>query len=246
MTRTHTKSWSAANMTSTPGIRISIVANHQLVRESLSCLIEDNQGLKVIATSGLISEAEASYKYPDIDIVVIYLENGDSVEAINDIRASNPKVKVVAITEGEALDCSTMALRYGAVGIVRSDQSSKLLIEAIRQASQGETWLNQTLLSSLIKNGDASNGNKGNGSKPNGKSGPAPETLTPREIEVISMIGRGLKSKVIAERLGISEATVRHHLSSIYGKLDVDDRLNLVIYAFQKGLVKVSDISLDA
>jgi len=174
------------------------------------------------------------------DITVIYLEAHDSVEIIRDILETNPEIKVVVITDGEDLDSSTLALKLGAVGIVRSDQSSKLLIEAIRRAFKGETWLNQALLSNLLKNGD-STGVK----TPNGKAGQALEAITRREAEVIAMIGKGLKSKVIAERLFISEATVRHHLSSIYGKLGVDDRLNLVIYAFRHGLIPLSDDSAE-
>lgn len=189
---------------------------------------------------GFTSDRSELNKFETADIAVIYLESGDPVEIIKDVRASGPNIRVVAITDGEDLDCSTEALKFGAVGIVRSDQSSKFLIEAIRNAFKGETWLNQALLTNLIKNGDASNG-----SKTNGKSQPAPETITPREVEVIAMIGKGLKSKIIAERLSISEATVRHHLSSIYGKLGVDDRLNLVIYAFEKGLIKLSDNLVD-
>ncbi len=230
MTKTHTKSPNIR-------IRISIIANHRIVRESLTYLIENNKDLKVMTTSGFNSEKNGVIKSDGSDIAVIYLEAGDPVAMIKEVRASNPNVKVVAITDGEDLECSTQALKLGAVGIVRSDQSSKLLIEAIRQAFKGETYLNQALLSNLLKNNESSNGNKTNGNK-----GPAPETITPREIEVIAMIGKGLKSKIIAERLFISEATVRHHLSSIYGKLGVDDRLNLVIYAFENGLIKLGSI----
>ena len=233
MTKTHTKS-------PTLRIRTSVVARHQLVRECLTSLIESNKDLKVVSTYGFISERERLSQLEGADIAVIYLEAGDSVEIIKDVRDANPNVQVVAITDGENLDCSTQALKFGAVGIVRSDQSSKLLIEAVRRAFKGETWLNQALLTNLLKNGDSS-GLKNS----NGKLGPAPETITPREIEVISMIGKGLKSKIIAERLFISEATVRHHLSSIYGKLGVDDRLNLVIYAFEKGLIRLNDSSVD-
>ncbi|MBK8465862.1 MAG: response regulator transcription factor [Chloracidobacterium sp.] len=228
MTKTYTKNPG-------PYIRTSIVAHHQLVRECLTSLIQNNQDLQVVTSCSLRSD---TFKLDGCDIAVIYLEANDPVEIIRGVLDANPEIKVVAITDGEDLDSSTQALKLGAVGIVRSDQSSKLLIEAVRRAFKGETWLNQALLSNLLKNGDStgvkmSNGNAGN----------AMETITRRETEVIAMIGKGLKSKVIAERLGISEATVRHHLSSIYGKLGVDDRLNLVIYAFRHGLIPLSDDS---
>lgn len=233
MTKTHTKSPNTR-------INISVMANHQLVRESLSYLIDNNNDLTVIATGGYRSDRAELTKFEDSDIVVVYLEPGDPVEIIKDVRQAGSSIRIVAITDGEDLDCSTRALKFGAVGIVRSDQSSKFLIEAIRQAFKGETWLNQTLLTNLIKNGETTNGNRSVS-----KTQPAPESITPREIEVITMIGKGLKSKVIAQRLNISEATVRHHLSSIYSKLGVDDRLNLVIYAFEKGLITLSDSVVD-
>lgn len=233
MTKQHTKSPSLR-------IRTSIIAHQQLVRECLTCLVENNKDLKVVSTCGFVSESGGLSKVQGSDIAVIYLEAGDPVETIRDVLQVHPNIRVVAVTDGEDLDASTQALKLGAVCIVRSDQSSKLLIEAIRRAFKGETWLNQALLTNLLKHGDAASVKN-----PNGKGGPAPETITPREVEVISMIGKGLKSKVIAERLDISEATVRHHLSSIYGKLGVDDRLNLVIYAFEKGLIQLKDSSAD-
>ena len=237
MSKTLTKSPSGC-------IRISIVANPQLVRESLSVLIGSIKDFKVVSTIGFESDRTESNKLEDSDVAVVYLETGDPVEIISEIRANYPKMKIVAITDGDDLDGSTKALKFGAVGIVQSLQGSNLLFEAIRQAFKGETWLNQRLLSNLLQNGHISKGSKTNG-KTNGKIGPANDALTPREIEVVSMIGKGLKSKVIAKGLAISEATVRHHLSSIYGKLGVDDRLNLIIYAYENGLVRLGDDSRD-
>jgi len=212
----------------------------QIVRESLAVLIESNRDFKVVSKIGFGSERSEFIKLNDSDIAVVYLETGDPVETIGEVRAYYPKMKIVAITDGDDLHGATKALKLGAVGIVQSLQGSNLLFEAIRQAYRGETWLNQELLSNLLENGHASNG-----SKTNGKIGHANDFLTPREVEVVSMIGKGLKSKMIAERMSISEATVRHHLSSIYGKLGVVDRLNLVIYAYQHGLVRVCDDSRD-
>ncbi len=229
MKKTHTKSPTAQ-------IRISIIADPQLVRESLAVLIESNKDLKVLCSIGFTLECSEFKTFGDSEIAVIYFEAGDPIEIVGEIHSKYPKVKIVAITDGNNLDCSTQALKFGAVGVVQSIQSSKLLFEAIRQAHKGETWLNQELLSNLLENGNGSSR-----AKINGKIGPANDSLTRREIEVVSMIGKGLKSKIIAERLSISEATVRHHLSSIYGKLGVDDRLNLVIYAFERGLVQFSD-----
>lgn len=213
-------------------IRIMVASNPQLVRECLGFFIESNRQLILIGTTGFETDWSDLAKTTDADIVVVYLEADDSAEVVKDLHANFPRAKIVAITDGNDLDYSMKVLKFGAVGIVQATQGSNLLLEAIKKAYDGETWLNQELLTNLVGNGGAS--------KPTaGRIGPANDSLTPREIEVISMIGKGLKSKVIAERLSISEATVRHHLSSIYGKLGVDDRLNLVIYAVEKGLVQL-------
>lgn len=216
-------------------ITISILARHRLVRDSLKSLFESSSDIKVEASGDLKLIDKGTVV--GTDVAVIYLEAGDPVEAIADVRTANSAVKMVVVTAGDDLDTQTLALRSGAVGIVRADQSAKLLIEAIRQASKGETWLNQALLSRLLEDKGG-----GNNKHTNGTKGPKPEALTPREVEVIAMIGKGLKSKLIARELLISEATVRHHLSSIYGKLGVDDRLNLVIYAYEKGLIQLPSV----
>ena len=144
-------------------IRISILANPQLVRESLAVLIGSSKDFQVISTVGFDSEWSERTKLKDSDVAVIYLETGDPVEIIGGVRADYPKMKIVAITDGDDLESSTKALKFGAVGIVQSLQGSNLLFEAIRQAFRGETWLNQRLLSSLLQNWPSSKGSKTNG-----------------------------------------------------------------------------------
>ncbi len=163
----------------------------------------------------------------------------DRVEVITDLLAVWPDLRVVVTAASENLDLQATALELGAVGIVHEEQNPNLLIEAIRQTFAGETWLNQVLLNKILqrnRNGNSSNGKRSD--KFDADLGI--EALTNREFEVLDLIGNGLKNKQIAERLLISEPTVRCHLSSIYGKLGVDDRLNLVIKAYQRGLLDVS------
>ncbi len=213
-------------------IKIWVIANPQLVRECLGFFIEKNPQLELTGTTGFQSDWLKAASVTEADVVVIYLESGDSAEVVGDLHDKVPKAKIVAIIDGDDLGCSMQVLKSGAVGIVRATQGANLLLEAIKKAHEGEIWLNQQLLTNLLENGGITK-------QPTRKIGLANDSLTPREIEVISMIGKGLKSKVIADRLAISEATVRHHLSSIYGKLGVDDRLNLIIYAINKGLVEL-------
>lgn len=211
-------------------IRIWVVANPLLVLDCLGFFIKKYKQFDLAGASQIDHGLPAFSRKPEADIVVVYLEPGDPVEIIDTLHTKFPKVKIIVITDGTDVDCSMKALNFGAVGIIQAKDGSNSLIEAIKKAHNGETWLNQDLLTNLLEKGAPRSGN--------GKIGPANDSLTPREMEVIAMIGKGFKSKVIAEHLSISQATVRHHLSSIYGKLGVDDRLNLMIYAVETGLVK--------
>ena len=218
------------------GIRILLVAKYQMVQESLKLLIESGKDMSVQGTYSFSETFTDCVEMPEADVAVVYVSEGDRVEIIGDLINRHSGLRVVAIVAGADLDAQADALKLGAVGIVQKEQSPKLLMEAIRQTYSGESWLNQVLLNKILER-----------SKTKGKKMPGfalrteTESLTCRELEVIKMIGEGLKNKTIAERLFISEATVRHHLSSIYGKVAVEDRLNLVIFAYRQGLIKLSD-----
>ena len=218
-------------ITSKRPIRVLLIAKYQMVQESLKLLIESNRDVTVTGTHSFTEDVGRS---STADVAVIYLSSGDRVEIISDLLRRMPGLRVVVLVAGVDLDSQADALKLGAVGIVQKEQSPKLLIEAIRQTYNGETWLNQVLLNKILER-DKSIGKKSQ--KPLFRLDA--DSLTTRELEVISMIGEGLKNKNIAERLFISEATVRHHLSSVYGKVGVEDRLNLIIFAYKNGLIKL-------
>ena len=215
-------------------IRILLLSTYKIIQESLKILIEDNQNLTVIGC-GVLENSAAPEGLKDVDVVVIYLidQDAEKVEIISALLDSAPNLRVVVVTSSSDYDSQTRAVELGAMGIVHKEQNSRTLVEAIRQTYKGDTWINQQLLTKLLRNK--------NPKTERSKSWNLlqADSLTPREKEVIQMIGKGLKNKEIADRLFISEATVRHHLSSIYGKLDVEDRLNLVIYAYQHNLIQV-------
>jgi DNA-binding NarL/FixJ family response regulator len=223
-------------------IRVLLFSKHQIVKECLKLLLESNRGIKVVGLREITSGVSHENGFPKSDVAVVYFSNGDRIEIVEDLLQEFPDIRVIVITEGSDLESQAKALEMGAVGIVQKAQSPKLLLEAIRQTYNGETWLNQVLLNKILERGKSQHKNLEN-HDPQANSG---EALTARELEVISMIGEGLKNKSIADRLFISEATVRHHLSSIYSKLGVTDRLNLVIYAYQRGLIKVLRNSADS
>lgn len=215
-------------------INVLLISRYRIVQESLKLLIDSSRGLSVAATFSFADDLSKITDLELADVAVVYFSAGDRVSIISDLLVIVPTLRVVMIAQSEDLDSQAEALKLGAVGIVHKEQNPRLLIEAIRQTYQGETWLNQVLLNRILEKGKS---NEKSSLKTDSRLGA--DTLTSRELEVVKMIGEGLKNKSVAERLSISEATVRHHLSSIYGKVGVEDRLNLVILAYQKGLISV-------
>lgn len=217
-----------------------LFSKYPLVQEGLKLLIESKSAITVVGTHATNANGADFAKIVDADVAILDISSDDRPEIISDLAGKMPNLRLVVIVDGDDLDSQAGALEQGAVGIVKKEQSVRMLIEAIRQTHKGETWLNQVLLSKILK-GDASQ------TKPLAKSKKKMDidSLTARELEVVRMIGEGLKNKEVAERLSISDATVRHHLSSIYGKIGVDNRLNLIISAYERGWIKPNELHVE-
>ena len=131
------------------------------------------------------------------------------------------------------LDLHSQAVRRGALGLVQKGASADVLVRAIYKVHGGEAWFDRTLMGralvELTRARDVT---------PEAPAAAQLASLTKREREIIRLVGEALKNKAIAERLRISEATVRHHLTSIYEKLGVSDRLELVVYAYRYKLAE--------
>jgi len=121
----------------------------------------------------------------------------------------------------------------GAIGVVLKLEAARILTKAIRKVHAGEAWLNRTMVANAMSELQTKE------RKDRDPEQSKIASLTARESEIIALIGEGLRNKAIAERLYISEKTVRHHLTSIFNKLEVSDRLELIIYAFEHDLAKV-------
>ncbi len=216
-------------------IKVAVLASYAIVNKSLQSLIE--QCGNKISVSAIAADSDellekVSETKPDIVLVCLMDDQKETIEVIPNIIKISPDTRAVVLTKPNGQHNPTEVLKKGAMGIVGMNQSANVLVRAIEQVSEGETWLSQKLISQLLDK---------NSERKNKKNQPKGDALTKRELEVVSMIGKGLTNKEIAQTLFISEATVRHHLSSIYGKLRVNDRLNLVIHAYQNGIVKIPE-----
>src|SRR5712691_11750171 len=214
-------------------IRILIVDDHAVVRAGLRMLIEQNPAMKVIGVAGNRSEAlaVAASEQPNLIILDILLGDEDGLTFLPELREATRDARVLVLTGLRSSESQRRAILAGAMGVVLKEHAAEVLIKAINKVHQGEVWLDRSTMGGVLD-----------------EMTQAPEidpekakiaSLTDREREVIALIAEGLKNKQIGQRLFISETTVTHHLSSIFSKLDVSDRLELIIYAFRHRLAQL-------
>lgn len=196
-------------------------------------LIDQNPTMKVIGLAGNRSEALAiaASEQPNLIILDLLLGDEDGLTILPELREVAKNARVLVLTGLRGSESQRRAMLAGAMGVVLKDHAAEVLIKAINKVHQGEVWLDRLTMGSVLD-----------------EMTQTPETdpdkariasLTEREREVIALIAEGLKNKEIGKRLFISETTVTHHLSSIFSKLGVSDRLELVIYAFSRNLAKM-------
>lgn len=214
-------------------IRVLIVDDHAVVRAGLRMLIDQDTDMKVISVAGNRSEAlaAAASDPPNIIILDLVLGEEDGLSLLPELRAVAPHSRVLVLTGLRSSESQRQAMRAGAMGIVLKEHAVEVLIKAIKKVHHGEVWLDRLTIGSVLQ--------EMTGEKQADPDQEKIATLTEREREVVSLVGEGLKNKQIAAKLFISETTVTHHLSSVFSKLAVSDRLELIIYAFRHGLAKL-------
>ncbi len=218
----------------TSPIRIVIVHNHQIILEGLQMLVNSWSGTTVVGTANNCIDALKVAISEKPDIVLVDLgSNGDAgIGWLSELSSACPEARLVVLTHVQNTELHHQVISLGAVGIVSNESSSEQLIRAFERVHAGEIWLNRAMMSRLIKQKN----DKDKEEKETNPEASRIHSLTSREREVISLVGEGLKAKQIASRLFISETTVRHHLTTIFSKLHVCDRFELLIYAYKYGL----------
>jgi DNA-binding NarL/FixJ family response regulator len=216
-------------------IHILILDNQALVRAGLKLMVESQPDMKVVGEAGNANEALEliTEKKPDIILFELYPPAGLSLDVIPDLINSWNKASMILVTSQEDDQTYLQAIKNGVVGIILKTQQPEILFKAIRRVHAGEVWIEHSLIKTLVT------------SISPGQQNPAVDSersriaqLSARERQVVQLIVRGLKNQQIAEALFISETTVRHHLTSIYSKLGVSDRLQLLVLAHHSGLAK--------
>jgi DNA-binding NarL/FixJ family response regulator len=219
-------------MTKDPKIRVLIVDDHLLVRTGLRMLIDNEPDMTVVGQAATRGEAMALAQKEKPNLVLLDIDLGDEngLDFLSEFSDTVAGVRVLVLTGLRDIETHRRAARLGAAGVVLKEHAADVLLKAIKKVHAGEFWLDRSLMGSLLR-------------EMSGTTQPDADavkiaTLTPREREVVTLISEGLKNRDIAARLFISETTVTHHLSSVFAKLGVSDRLELVIYAFANKLAK--------
>jgi DNA-binding NarL/FixJ family response regulator len=206
-------------------IRVAIVDDHRVVRTGLEELIRTFEDVEVVASASTGEEAVArcAEARPDVALVDLAMPGVDGIEATTRILAASPGTNVVIFTSFSDRDRILQALDAGAIGYLLKDAEPEDLHRAIVAASRGESPLDPKAAAQVLAARAAN---------------PPGQPLSDREREVLRLVGTGLANKQIARRLGISEKTVKGHLSRIFQALGVGDRTQAALWAERHGLLE--------
>jgi two-component system, NarL family, nitrate/nitrite response regulator NarL len=217
-------------------VRIAVIEEQELYRQSLCLLLSQQSDLNVVGNAGSWSDALSliQRERPDVVLLAVNPSNSADIDLLPQLFAASEETKVLVLSDSGDPELPPRAVRLGAAGVIFKNKPAEMLIKAIECVNAGEAWLDRTTTASLLR--ELSPRNKTVKKDPEGKK---IASLTQRELEVIKLVGQGLKNKQIAEKLFISDITVHHHLTSIYSKLEVADRLELLIYAYRNNLAEL-------
>jgi DNA-binding NarL/FixJ family response regulator len=220
-------------MSATPPIRIVISDDHAVVRHGLRAFLTSHPDIDVVGEAGTGSESVRLVQQlqPNVVVIDLLMPEGDGFEAIEQIHTTNPGTQVVVLTshtlEGQVL----RALRAGALSYLPKETEPEEIINAIRRAARGEAVVPPTLDSKVVRR---------LASRPYQQASGVGQ-LTDRELDVLRLIAEGLSNAAIAERLFVTEGTVKTHVTHILSKLDVGDRTSAAARAWREGIVERGD-----
>ncbi|MBI4219462.1 MAG: response regulator transcription factor [Chloroflexi bacterium] len=214
-------------------IRVLIADDHTLFRKGLSSILGQMQGIDIVgeASTGPEVIARARELVPDVVLMDIRMPGVNGIDATRQVLQENPQIGVILVTMSDDPESVFAGMRAGARGYVLKEAQPAELRRAIDAAYNGEILMNPAVAAKMLHRFDAS-------TEP--RPGGVPyEHLTPRELEVLKLAAQGMNNKEIAERLVLSEKTVKNHINSIFSKLQVNDRTRAIVQALKRGLIRV-------
>jgi signal transduction histidine kinase/DNA-binding NarL/FixJ family response regulator len=213
-------------------IRVLIADDHAIVRKGIRALLETQAGVEVVgeASNGQETVERVEELQPDVVLMDLLMPGMDGIEATRRIVARHPGVRILVLTSFASDEKVFPAIRAGALGYLLKDSGPEDLLQAIQCVYLGQSSLDPVVARKVLREL----------SQPSDRS-PAPESLSEREREVLCLMGQSLSNRQIADKLVITPATVRSHVSNILSKLHLDNRPQAVLYALREGLASLDD-----
>ncbi len=211
-------------------IRLLVADDHLVVREGLQLILGTEEDLEVVgeAADGATAVRLAGELQPDVILMDLRMPGMDGLEAIGHIQARWPDIAIVILTTYNEDELMIKGLQAGAKGFLLKDTGRQALFNTIRAAARGEMLLQPEIMARVLTHAQPTQATSHQ---------PPATDLTERELEVLTAVARGDRNKEIARRLGVTERTIKAHLTNIYNKLGVDSRAAAVSVAIQRGII---------
>lgn len=203
---------------------VLLVDDHAVVRQGLRMFLATDEGLQVVgeAENGQEALEKVAALHPDVVLMDLLMPVMDGVQATRQIKARFPEVEVIALTSFLEDQLLVEAMHAGATGYLLKDTHPEELVEAIHAAGRGEVRLHPEAAKRLAQEV---------------RTAEMREALTPRETEILRLVGHGLSNKRIAQQLDLSELTVKTHVSNLLSKLGLSSRTQAALFAIREGLI---------
>ena len=211
-------------------IRLVLVDDHPIILQGLQRLFEQEADIEVVRTCTKIGDAVDAVREvtPDVLVLDLKMQDGHGLDVMRALKAEGRACSTVILTAAMHDDELTEAMALGVAGIVLKESPPASVVDCVRDVHRGERRIDVETLTRAVEYKRP---------QPQVSGERATPPLTPRETEIVRLVAQGLRNKELAQRLSITEGTVKIHLHNIYDKLGVDGRLELVLSAQQKGLV---------
>ena len=209
-------------MSSDGQIRLLLVDDHAVVREGVAAIVSQEPDIQIVGEAENGAEGEAAFHRlrPDITLMDLQMPVKGGVETIVDIRAKAPAARIIVLTTYDGDVQAMRALKAGASGYLLKTSLRKELVDTIRAVHAGRRYVLPQVAQEIALHA-------------------AEEALTQREVSILQLVAAGKANKTIAWELSVSEDTVKSHLRTIYGKLDVNDRTQAVTVALKRGVISL-------
>lgn len=213
-------------------IRVLAVDDHAIIRKGMRAVLDLIPDIELVgeAENGKQAVALEAALQPDVILMDLMMPEMDGIACIRAIKAQRAEARILVLTNFAGEDMIFPAIKAGAMGYHLKDSSPEALVDAIRQVFRGESSLHPLIAKKVLEE-----------FHPHAEPAAPGEALTQRELEVLRLLAQGLENREIAQKLVVSEATVRTHVSNILGKLHLASRTQAALYALREGLAKLEN-----